>query len=149
MIKSWGYEKGIHQAMVAKRMFLNKLNELHREQKDSKLSFVGFEISETVWSNQLNIISLFMKTVATLMKWMGQFISIERCGEIIAPLFTEKQQESLKKSGKIVTWKKGSFIEVKEKKNVLDKTLQDKLWEISIELCKDEKTSKIAEYLCN
>ena len=149
MINSWGYEKGIHQAMVAKRMFLNKLNELHREQKDSKLSFVGFEISETVWSNQLNIISLFMKTVATLMKWMGQFISIERCGEIIAPLFTEKQQESLKKSGKIVTWKKGSFIEVKEKKNVLTKTLQDKLWEISIELCKDEKTSKIAEYLCN
>jgi NAD(P)-dependent dehydrogenase (short-subunit alcohol dehydrogenase family) len=41
MKNSWGFEKGIHQAMVAKRMFLNKLHKLHRNKKDSKLSFMA------------------------------------------------------------------------------------------------------------
>jgi len=149
MRNNWGFEKGIHQAMVAKRMFLNKLHNMHQEKKDSKLSFIGFEISETVWSNQVNIIPYFMKTMATLMKWLGQFISIEKCGEIMAPLFLENQKDSLNKSGKIITWKKNNFIVIKEKKDVLNQTLQDKLWEYSIRLCKDEKTSKIAEHLCN
>lgn len=149
MRNNWGFEKGIHQAMVAKRMFLNKLHNLHRDKKDSKLSFIGFEISETVWSNQVNIIPFFMKTMATLMKWLGQFISIEKCGEIMAPLFIENQKDSLNKSGKTITWKKNDFIVIKEKKDVLNQTLQDKLWELSVKLCKDEKTSKIAESLCD
>jgi hypothetical protein len=146
---SWSYEKGIHQAMVAKRMFLNKLHNLHREQKDSKLSFIGFEISKTVWSNQVNIIPVFMRVMAILMKLLGQFISIEECGEIMAPLFTENQKESLNKSGKTLTWKKGEFIIIKEKNDVLSQILQDKLWELSVELCKDEETSKIAKKLCD
>ncbi|WMN11544.1 SDR family NAD(P)-dependent oxidoreductase [Marivirga salinae] len=149
MRNNWSFEKGIHQAMVAKRMFLNKLHNLYQEKKDSRLSFIGFEISETVWSNQVNIIPYFMKTMATLMKWLGQFISVEKCGEIMAPLFIENQKDSLNKSGKIITWKKNDFIVIKEKKDVLNQTLQDKLWEHSIRLCKDEKTSKIAENLCN
>lgn len=149
MENNWGFEKGIHQAMVAKRMFLNKLYNLHQDKKDTKLSFIGFEISKTVWSNQVNIIPFFMKKMATLMKWLGQFISIERCGEIMAPLFLENQKDSLKKSGKTITWKKNDFIAIKEKKDVLNQTLQDKLWEHSVKLCKDEKTSKIAEHICD
>ena len=68
--------------MVAKRMLLAKLHKLHRDIKDSKLSFIGFEISKTVWSNQINIIPLYMKIMATLMKLLGTFISIEKCEEI-------------------------------------------------------------------
>jgi short-subunit dehydrogenase involved in D-alanine esterification of teichoic acids len=145
MKKKWSFEDGIHQAMVAKRMFLAKLYHQHREIKDSKLSFIGFEISKTVWSNQINIIPDYMKTMATLMKLFGTFISIEKCGEIMTPLFTENKEESLKKSGKFITWKKNEFIDIKEDLAVLNQELQDRLWKISLELCADEKTNQIAE----
>ncbi|MDX9947219.1 MAG: SDR family NAD(P)-dependent oxidoreductase [Bacteroidales bacterium] len=147
MKRNWGFENGIHQAMVAKRMFLVKLNNLYRGSKGSKLSFIGFEISKTVWSNQLNIIPLSMKTMATIMKFFGTFISIEECGKIMAPLFTENQEESLKKSGKFITWKKNNFIEINEDKIVFDHEMQDRLWKTSLELCKDQKTTQIAEKL--
>ena len=145
MEKKWGYEKGIQQAMVAKRMFYVSLHDLYRKIKNSKVSFFGFEISKTVWTNQVNIIPFFMKTMASVMKFFGTFISIEKCGMIISPLFTEKQEESLKKSGKFITWKKDKFIEIEEGKDVFDKEMQDKLWKISLNLCEDEKTTKIAE----
>ena len=145
----WSYESGIHQAMVAKRMFLATLHNLYRHQKGSKLSFIGFEISKTVWSNQINIIPVFMKTMATIMKYLGQFISIEKCGVIMSPLFTEKQEESLKKSGKFITWKKNEFIEIKEDEIILNQEIQDRLWSASLQLCKDEKTTRIAENLYN
>ena len=145
----WSYERGIHQAMVAKRMFLATLHHLHRHLKDSKLSFIGFEISKTVWSNQINIIPFYMKTMATLMKVLGQFISIEKCGAIMSSLFTEKQEESLKKSGKFITWKNNEFIEIKEDEIVLNQELQDRLWSTSLQLCRDEKTTRIAENLYN
>lgn len=147
MKNKWGYEDGIHQAMVAKRMFLAKLHNLYRERKDSKLSFIGFEIPKTVWSNQLNIIPLYMKIMATLMKLFGTFISIEKCGEIMTPLFTENQEESLKKSGKFITWKKNEFIDIKENSAVMNKEMQDRLWKVSLELCADEITNQIAENL--
>jgi short-subunit dehydrogenase involved in D-alanine esterification of teichoic acids len=147
MNKNWSFENGIHQAMVAKRMFLVKLHELHRGLKGSKVSFIGFEISSTVWSNQINIIPFFMKTMASIMKFFGRFISIEKCGMIMAPLFTEKQDESLKKSGKLITWKKNNFIKIKEDKIVFDHEMQDRLWKTSLELCMDEKTTLIAEKL--
>ena len=51
-----------------------------------------------------------MKAMATVMKFFGTFISIEECGKIMAPLFPENQEESLKRSGKFITWKKNSFI---------------------------------------
>jgi NADP-dependent 3-hydroxy acid dehydrogenase YdfG len=143
----WSYESGIHQAMVAKRMFFVKLHNLHRDVKGSKLSFIGFEISKTVWSNQINIIPVSMKIMATIMKYFGTFISIEKCGMIMVPLFTEKQEESLKKSGKFVTWKKNEFIEIKEEKVVFNQEMQDRLWKIGLEICKDEKTTQIAESL--
>jgi hypothetical protein len=149
MRDKWGYEEGVHQAMVAKRMFLAKLHNLHRARKDSKLSFIGFQIPKTVWSNQINIIPVFMRIMATIMKWSGTFISIEKCGEIMTPLFTENQEESLKKSGRLITWKKNEFIGIGEDINVLDRELQDRLWKISLELCADEKTSLIATNLHN
>jgi short-subunit dehydrogenase involved in D-alanine esterification of teichoic acids len=147
MKQNWGFENGIHQAMVAKRMFLVTLNDLYRGSKGSKVSFIGFEISKTVWSNQLNIIPVSMRTMATIMKFFGTFISIEECGKIMAPLFTEKQEESLKKSGKFITWKKNNFIELIEDKIVFDHEMQDRLWKTSLELCMDEKTTRIAENL--
>jgi hypothetical protein len=93
-----------------------------------------------VWSNQINIIPFFMKKMATIMKFFGTFISIEECGRIMAPLFTENQDESLKRSGKLITWKKNAFIDLNEEKVVLNKDMQNRLWKISMELCKDEKT---------
>jgi len=147
MKKNWSYENGIHQAMVAKRMFLVKLNDLYKNVKGSEVYFIGFEISKTVWSNQINIIPAFMKMMATMMKWFGTFISIDKCGRIMAPLFTENQEESLKKSGKFVTWKNNEFMGMNEDETYFDQEIQERLWKISLELCKDEKTTQISERL--
>lgn len=147
MKKEWGYVKGIHQAMVAKRMFSARLHNVCRKIQGSRVAFIGFQISKTVWTNQINIIPFFMKTMAKVMKFFGGFISIEKCGVIMFPLFTEKKEESLMKSGKLVTWKKKKFIEMQEDKVVFDGKMQDKLWEISLDLCKDEKTTQIAKKL--
>lgn len=144
MREKWGYVASIQQAMVAKRMFLAKLHHLYRMRKGPKLSFIGFQIPKTVWSNQLTIIPTSMRVMATIMKWLGTFISIEKCGEIMAPLFIENQEESLKKSGRLITWKSNHFIGIEEDEDVLDNKLQDRLWKISLELCDDEKTSQIA-----
>jgi hypothetical protein len=147
--KKWSYEDGIHQAMVAKRMFMVRLHELYNGVDAPKVSFIGFEIPKTVWSNQINIIPVSIKIMATIMKFFGTFISIEECGEIMAPLFTENQEESRKKSGKFITWKKNEFIGMKEEETLFSPEMQEKLWKISLELCKDEKTARIAESLHN
>lgn len=145
--KEWNYEKGIRQAMVAKRMFYARLHNLYNKSNGAKLSFFGFQIPKTVWTNQINIIPFMMKTMAKIMKFFGTFISIEECGIIMSPLFTEKQEESLKKSGKFITWRKSKFIELEQDEAGFDKGMQDKLWKISLKLCKDEKTVQIAEKL--
>jgi short-subunit dehydrogenase involved in D-alanine esterification of teichoic acids len=147
MTKNWGYENGIHQAMAAKRMFLVELHNLYKGVTGKKISFIGFEISQTVWSNQLNIIPVSMRIMATVMKLFGTFISIEKCGMIMAPLFTENQEESRKKSGKFITWKKNEFIGIKEEETLFSREMQDRLWKISLELCKDKITTSIAEKL--
>ena len=147
MKKKWGYEDGIHQAMVAKRMFCDRMHNIYKKTNDSRVSFIGFEISKTVLTNQINIIPFFIKTMATMMKLFGTFISIEECGTIMSPLFTESQEESLKNSGKFITWKNNKFVEMKQDDYATDKKLQDKLWNISLDLCKDEKTVQIADKL--
>jgi len=147
MKNKWGYEDGVHQAMVAKRMFCDRMHNSYKETRGSRVSFIGFQIHKTVWTNQINIIPFFMKTMATMMKFFGTFISIEECGLVISPLFTESQEESLKKSGKFITWNNDKFVEMKQDGNVFDKKLQDKLWDMSLDLCKDEKTVQIAEKL--
>jgi hypothetical protein len=149
MTKNWGYENGIHQAMAAKRMFFVELHNLYKGVTGKKISFIGFEISQTVWSNQLKIIPVSMRIMATVMKFFGTFISIEKCGMIMAPLFTENQEESRKKSGKFITWKKNEFIGIKEEETLFSREIQERLWKISLELCKDEKTTRIAESLHN
>ena len=65
----------------------------------------------------------------------------------MAPLFTENKEESLKKSGKFVTWKNKEFIGMKEEETVFNQEIQERLWNISLELCKDEKTIQIANSL--
>jgi hypothetical protein len=147
--QAWGYEKGITQAMVAKRMFYTRLDKIYANIDEPKLSFFGFQIPKTVWTNQVNIIPFMMKTMARVMKILGTFISIEECGMIMSPLFTEKQEESLKKSGKFITWKKGEFIALEEDQVVFDQGMQEKLWKTSLDLCDDEKTARIAEKLEN
>jgi short-subunit dehydrogenase involved in D-alanine esterification of teichoic acids len=149
MNQNWSFENGIHQAMTAKRMFLVKLHDLYQGVNSSKVSFIGFEISKTVWSNQLNIIPVSMKIMATIMKFFGTFISIEECGVIMAPLFTEKQEESLRRSGKFITWKNHEFKGMNEEETRFSHEVQEKLWEISLALCKDEKTTKITNSLQN
>ena len=144
--EKWGYEKAIGQGMMAKRLFYAQLHDLYAN-SNKKVSFFGFHISKTVWTNQINIIPLFMKTMATIMKLFGTFITIEECGRIMTPLFTESQEESLKKSGKLISWKKGEFFTLEEDATTFDKEKQDKLWKISLELCNDEKTSLIANRL--
>ena len=147
MEKKWGYESGVYQAMAAKRMLYVHLNNLYRQIKGSKLSFFGFRIPKTVWTNQINIIPVFMKTMAKVMNYFGTFISIEECGTIISPLFSEKQDESLKKSGKFITYRNGKYIETNQDKVEFDQAMQDKLWKISLDLCKDHATTKIAKKL--
>jgi hypothetical protein len=143
MNNEWSYVSAIQQAMVAKRMFLVKLHDLYRGVNAPKVSFIGFEVSKTVWSNQLNIIPVSMKIMATIMKFFGKFISIEKCGMIMAPLFTDSREESLKRSGKFITWKNNKFIGMKEQETAFSTELQEKLWKISLELCKDETTARI------
>ncbi|HSG42007.1 MAG TPA: SDR family NAD(P)-dependent oxidoreductase [Anaerolineales bacterium] len=145
MKNKWGYEDAIHQAMVAKRMFSHYMHDLYEKRKGAKVSFIGFQIHKTVWTNQVNIIPFFMKFMATLMKLFGTFISMEKCGEIVAPLFTESRDESLKRSGKFITWKDNEYPEMKHDEYALDKANQEKLWNISLELCNDERTNQIAE----
>ena len=147
MVDKWDYEEAIHQAMVAKRMFCDRLHNLFQGRNGSRVSFIGFQIDKTVWTNQINIIPFYMKSMATLMKVFGGFISIEECGEIMAPLFTESQQATLARSGQFITWKNNSFIEMKRDAYALDKELQEKLWHISLDLCDDERTVQIAERL--
>ncbi len=147
MKQSWGYERGIQQAMVAKRMFYARLHDLTRKAQENRTSFFGFQIPKTVWSNQINIIPWHMRAIATVVKWLGGFISIDECGELMAPLFTEDQAASLKRSGTFVTRTKQGFIE-KEDPVAFDRASQEKLWNISLDLCRDEDTRRIAAALC-
>jgi len=144
MKDKWGYEDAIHQAMVAKRMFGERMHNLYKERDTSKVSFIVFQIHKTVWTNQINIIPFFMKSMATLMKLFGTFISMEECGKIMAPLFTESREESLKKSGKFVTWKNDGFVELNRDEYAADQQLQERLWNVSLDLCNDEETVQIA-----
>ena len=149
MKNKWSYEDGIHQAMVAKRMLLLKLHSLYQNNHDINVSFVGFQINEIVWTNQINLIPKYMRIMATMMKRFGKFITMEKCGEIISPLFCENQREILEKSGKLLSWKKNNFVTLREDEDSLDQELQDRLWNISLELCGDKCTNLMAQSFSN
>lgn len=149
MKNKWSYEDGIHQAMVAKRMFLLKLHSLYQKRHGVDVSFVGFQINEIVWTNQINLIPKYMRIMATIMNKFGKFITMEKCGKIISPLFCKNDREILEKSGKLLSWKKNNFVTLKEDAAVLDQELQDRLWDISLELCGDECTNLKAQSFLN
>jgi len=134
----WSYEKGIYQAMAAKRMFMHKLSRLSLE-KDYNVSCCAFHISKTVWTNQLNIIPKPMKVMATIMKYLGQFISTDQCGQIIAPLFTMSNEDFDSYQNQLVSDKNGSFILLEENDDILDKDNQDRLWQVSLDLLENVK----------
>lgn len=145
--KGWGYERAVTQGMVAKRMFLVRMHELTRAQGRTGAAFIGFQIPKTVWSNQLQIIPLGMRMMATVAKVFGQFISIERSGEIMAPLFTDERAATLQRSGKVLTWKGGAFTELAQTGLVRDAKRQDRLWRESVRLCADAGTTALAGVL--
>jgi len=145
--RDWDYERAIGQGMVAKRMFLLELHERTRARGDDRVSFIGFSIHKTVWSNQLNLIPTGMRLAASVMRLLGQFISIERCGEVMAPLFTEGAEVTRERSGQLLTWKKGAFTQVPHNAFVLDAENRQRLWEESLALCDDPRTTRHAETL--
>ena len=53
----------------------------------------------------------------------------------------------MNKSGKLITWKKNGFCEIPENAEILDAALQDRLWKLSLDLCGDAETRRIAEEL--
>ncbi|MBU0936067.1 MAG: SDR family NAD(P)-dependent oxidoreductase [Spirochaetes bacterium] len=149
MTKRWDYETAIHQAMVAKRMFLQTLHDSYRT-RPVKVSFIGFSIHKTVWSNQINLIPRHMKAFASVMKALGLFISVDECGRVMAPLFLENFAQSIEKSGALLTWKKKRFSSIAEDAAVKDEATRKKLFELSLQLCKacsvqitDSATSRV------
>jgi hypothetical protein len=131
MKNKWHYERAIHQAMTAKRMLLKEMHDLFKI-KEKPISFVGFEISKTVWSNQINIIPTGMRIMALIMRIFGLFITIDQCGEIMAPLFVEDFEENYKRSGKLITWKKQRFMTIPEAAEVLDGDKRKKMYDYTV-----------------
>jgi NAD(P)-dependent dehydrogenase (short-subunit alcohol dehydrogenase family) len=141
----WTFEAGVGVGMVAKHMFYLRLHQLYAARSGAGVSCFGFLIPKTVWSNQLNIIPFPMKAAATVMKWFGQFISIDECGAIMAPLFLEGQESTRAKSGRFLTWKNGAFIDVGKNPASLVPADWERLWNTSLELCSDEQTRRCAD----
>jgi len=147
LTKGWTYERAIGQGMVAKRMFYTRLHELYSSRTGPKVSCYGFEIPKTVWTHQIALIPLPMRVMATLMKGLGRFISIDACGEMMAPLFVESRDASAEKSGRLVTFKNGELRDREKNPMVLDPTQRERLWQESLQLCADEATTRSAERL--
>ena len=144
MEDKWGYEPAIGQAVAAKRLFYLQLHRLHANLAATPVSFYGFQIPKTVWSNQITLIPGPMRMMANLMRLLGRFISIEECGAIMAPLFVEDGVESMARSGQLMTRKGDGFRELAEEPVILDRAAQERLWQLSLELCADEETRSIS-----
>lgn len=147
MVRDWGYEPAIHQAMIAKRMFLLRLHRLYRAGDPPRVSFYGFHVPKAVWTNQLAIIPWPMRTMARLMKLAGRFYSMDECGEIIAPLLTADRAQAEAWSGALLTWKDGAYATMPESAAVRDDAQRERLWRTSLALCGDERTMRVAEGL--
>lgn len=143
LINHWTYEKAIHQAMVAKRMLLLTLDELANK-KPTQVSFLGFSISKTVWTNQINIIPRSMRIMAKAMRLFGLFISEDRCGQIMAPLFLRNLNEMNVQSGGLYTDKKNGFKQLVEDPEVLKKENRTAMWDYSMELIQKALANPLA-----
>jgi NAD(P)-dependent dehydrogenase (short-subunit alcohol dehydrogenase family) len=142
----WTYEKAIQQAMVAKRMLVLTLEEMNNK-KPTQVLFLGFSISKTVWTNQINIIPRSMRIVATVMKWFGLFISEEQCGQIMAPLFLEDLNTLNIQSGGLYTNRNNRIEKVLEDSEVLKKENRMALWDYSIELIERTLANRLSYWL--
>lgn len=135
MDRGWGYERGVGQGMVAKRMLLVELDARAKAAGDESVAFLGFHTDKAVWTNQLTLIPFGMRFMARLANLFGQFLSMEQCGEMMAPLFTEPHAESLARSGTLVTWRKGRFETLPHPAEVEDADKRARLWAESERLC--------------
>lgn len=144
--RDWGYERAIGQAMVERRMFYTQLHALYAA-RDTKVSCFGFEIEKTVWTHQIDLIPRGMRLMAKVMKGLGQFLSIDACGDVMAPLFLEDRAASLAKSGRLIGFEKGAVIDREKHASVRDAAQRARLWDLSLELCGDEATSRAARRL--
>lgn len=145
--ENWTYLKALLQSMLAKRLLIRKLHQVYNRRENPEISFIGFEIPKTVWTNQVTIIPAGMRIMARVMKFFGKFISIEQCGELIAPLFMDSPEETLKKSGKFLTWQNGNFTEIPDDRNIVNQEAIDRLWNTSLKLCADKETVELAKKL--
>jgi len=144
--RDWGYERAIGQAMVERRMFYTQLHALYAT-RDAKVSCFGFEIAKTVWTHQIELIPAPMRFMATLMKGLGQFISIDACGDVMAPLFVEDRAAGLAKSGRLIGFEKGAVVDREKHASVRDAEQRVRLWDLSLQLCDDEATRRAAQRL--
>ncbi|MBL7729461.1 MAG: SDR family NAD(P)-dependent oxidoreductase, partial [Dinghuibacter sp.] len=147
MTSDWKYKKALLQAMAAKRLLMYQLHRLYSVPGKPAIAFTGFQIPKTVWTNQLNIIPASMRIMATVARWFGQFMSINECGEIMAPLFLATKEESLLRSGKFLTWKHNRFVEITGDAAAANPEAMERLWRISVQLCADEETARVAKEL--
>lgn len=145
--KGWSFELALGQSMAAKRMFFTRLHELYAARTGPRVSCFGFEIPKTVWTNQINLIPFAMRAMATVMKAIGQFISIDACGEIMAPLFLEGREEAAKRSGRLITFKDGVLCDHEKTPSALDAAQRARLWALSLSLCADEATTRASQRL--
>lgn len=141
MERSWSYETAIQQAMVAKRLALVYLDRLYQE-KTPRITFTGFCIHKTVASNQLNIIPPLMRAMVKVMRVFGTFISIEECGNVMAPLFLEPQDQAMARSGTMISWKKDGYYTMAEDTLVLDTEQQNRLISTSLDLLADPELAR-------
>lgn len=144
--KDWGYERAVGQTMVERRMFYTQLHELYAK-RDAKVSCFGFEIRKTVWTHQIDVIPPAMRWMAKVMKGFGQFISIDACGDAMAPLFLEDRAASMAKSGRLVAFDGDAVVDREKHASVRDAAQRARLWELSLALCADEATTRAAERL--
>lgn len=62
----------------------------------------------------------------------------------MAPLFMENAAETRKKTGQFLTAKKGHFTVLQDNPEIVNSEAADRLWNISLLLCRDEQTRQIA-----
>ena len=147
MRQGWTFEKAIGAAMVAKHMFGARLHQLYEARSGPAVSAIGFQIPKTVWTNQLAIIPWHMRAMATVAKWFGSFITIDQCGEMIAPLLIEGADESRARSGHFLTFEAGSYRDVGKNPASSDPEDWRRLWDLSLDLCADDATRACAARL--
>lgn len=147
LARSWSYEAAIFQAMAAKRLFYAKLHRLYEAAPERPfVSCFGFRIHKTVWTHQLALIPWHMRAMATVARWLGQFISIDECGAVMAPLLVEAREASRARSGRLVTFQAGSLRDF-DGAPPTDAAREDELWDASLALCDDDRTRRIARAL--